>query len=50
MDHPQESAPGAALEDLGSAPVRTGHKGGMTSWITGTLVVPGVQGSWQPQA
>ena len=33
---------------LGSASMKTGHRGGMTAWITGAPVVPNAQGSQQP--
>ena len=36
------------LGALGSAPVRTRHRGCMTAWIAGPLAVPNVQGSWRP--
>ena len=36
------------LGALGSGPVRTGCSGGMTSWITGALAVPNVEGSRRP--
>ena len=32
---------------LGSAPERTGCGGGLADLVTGALVVPGTQGSWQ---
>ena len=37
------------LGALASAPVRTGHRGGMTAWIAGALAAPNAQGSWWPQ-
>ena len=40
--------PWGCLGPLGSAPLRTGCRGGMTAWIVGGLAVPNVQGSWQP--
>ena len=33
-----------------SASVRTGHRGGMTSWNVGAPAGPNVQGSQQPWA
>ena len=38
------------LGALGSAPVRTGRRGGMAAWITGPLVAPNAQGSWWSRA
>ena len=34
---------------LVSAPSRKGCEGGTVTWISGTLTVPGMQGSWCPQ-
>ena len=39
-------APEAALEDLGSAPVRTSCGGSAAAWVAGVLAAPGIQGSW----
>jgi len=39
-------APGAALEDLGSAPVRASCRGSAAAWVAGVLAAPGTQGSW----
>ena len=41
--------PWGCLGALGSAPVRKGHKGGMTAWTVGAPVVPNVQGSHWPE-
>ena len=48
VNHPQEFAPGASLEDLGVPLVRARCRGGTAAWIPGTLAVPSTQGSWQP--
>ena len=39
-------APEAALEDLGSAPVRASCGGSAAAWVAGVLAAPGTQGSW----
>ena len=49
-DSPTGVSPWGCLGALGSAPVRTRHRGHMTSWISGAPVAPNVQGSRQPLA
>ena len=48
VNHPQEFASGASLEDFGVPLLRAWCRGGTAAWIPGSLAVPGTQGSWQP--